>query len=307
MYDLVIIGGGPAGVGASVYASRKKLKTLLIADSFGGQSAVSEDIHNWIGTVSISGFDLAKNLEEHVRRYERDGDIEVWQDAVSRIVPIENGFSLETRDGKKASTTTVLVASGSRRRRLGVPGEDVFDGKGLAWCATCDAPLFKGRSVAIIGGGNAGLEAALSLDPYATKLYLLQRSGRLKGDAITQEKVKGLEKMTVIFNVQTVEIVGDIMVTGLLYIDGVTGEKKKLDVGGIFVEIGSVPNRDFLGDLVEYNQYGEIVVNHKTQASSLPGIWAAGDVSDVLYKQNNVSVGDAVKAVLNIFDYVKMK
>lgn len=306
MYDLVIIGGGPAGVAAGVYAARKKIKSLLIADSFGGQSLVSPDVQNWIGTKSVSGFELAQMLEGHLRNYEKDLDI--WDgDLVVKIDPLVGGgkgFAITTKKGKKAGAKAVLVASGSRRRRLGVPGEDKLDGKGLAWCATCDAPLFDGKVVAVIGGGNAGLEAALTLDPYAKKLYLLQRSDRLKGDAVTQEKVKSLKKMTVLLNSVTEEILGDQMLSGLRYKDVKTGKSKTLALEGVFVEIGSVPNNDFVKRLVKVNDYNEIIVDHKTQKTSADGIWAAGDVSDVLYKQNNVSMGDAVKAVLNIFDYL---
>ena len=164
--------------------------------------------------------------------------------------------------------------------------------------------MFKDKVVAIIGGGNAGLEAALTLDPYASKLYLIQRSDRLKGDAVTQDKVKGLKKMTVIFNALTQEILGDKFVSGLRYKDAKTGKEETLELGGVFVEIGSVPNVDFIKKLVDLDDWNEILVDHKTQQSSQPGIWAAGDVSDVLYKQNNISVGDAIKAVLNIFDYL---
>ena len=303
MYDLVIIGGGPAGVGAGVYAARKKIKTLLIAEEFGGQSMFSLEIRNWIGTKVLTGLELAKMLEEQLFDYK--DDIDVWKgDLVKKVAKKGKGFVITTKKGQKVETKTVLVCSGSRRRRLGVPGEDKLDGKGLAWCATCDAPMFKDKVVAIIGGGNAGLEAALTLDPYASKLYLIQRSDRLKGDAVTQEKVKGLKKMTVIFNALTQEILGDKFVSGLRYKDAKTGKEETLELGGVFVEIGSVPNVDFIKKLVDLDDWNEILVDHKTQQSSQPGIWAAGDVSDVLYKQNNISVGDAIKAVLNIFDYL---
>ena len=303
MYDLVIIGGGPAGVGAGVYAARKKIKTLLITEEFGGQSMFSLEIRNWIGTKVLTGLELANMLEEQLLDYK--DDIDVWKgDLVEKVAKKGKGFVITTKKGQKVETKTVLVCSGSRRRRLGVLGEDKLDGKGLAWCATCDAPMFKDKVVAIIGGGNAGLEAALTLDPYASKLYLIQRSDRLKGDAVTQEKVKGLKKMTVIFNALTQEILGDKFVSGLRYKDAKTGKEETLELGGVFVEIGSVPNVDFIKKLVDLDDWNEILVDHKTQQSSQPGIWAAGDVSDVLYKQNNISVGDAIKAVLNIFDYL---
>jgi alkyl hydroperoxide reductase subunit F len=303
MYDLVIIGGGPAGVGAGVYAARKKIKTLLITEEFGGQSLFSPEIRNWIGTNIMTGLELAKMLEEHLLDYK--DDIDVWKgDLVKKVTKKGKGFVITTKKGQKVEAKTILICSGSRRRRLGVPGEDRLDGKGLAWCATCDAPMFKDKVVAIVGGGNAGLEAALTLDAYASKLYLIQRSDRLKGDAVTQEKVMKLKKMTVIFNSLTQEILGDKFVSGLRYKDAKTGKEETLELGGVFVEIGSVPNIDFAKGLVSLTDWNEIVVDHKTQQSSQAGIWSAGDVSDVLYKQNNVSVGDAIKAILNIFDYL---
>lgn len=302
MYDLIIIGGGPAGAAAGVYAARKKIKTLLIAKEFGGQSLVSPDVQNWIGTKSISGLELAQNLEEHVRSQEGieivDGDL------VEGVVKSDSVFSIKTKEGKSFESKTVLVVSGSRRRRLGIPGEDKLDGKGVAWCATCDAPLFGGKTVAVIGAGNAGLEAVRDLFPYASKVYLINRSDKIKGDAVTFEEIKKNPKLEIIMMAETKEILGDKMVTGLKYLDAESGQEKELKLDGVFIEIGSIPNVEFLGDLVEKNQYNEIKVDHKTQQTSQPGVWAAGDVSDVLYKQNNISAGDAIKAVLNIHDYL---
>jgi thioredoxin reductase len=183
LYDLIIIGGGPGGVAAGIYAARKKMKTLVIAKEFGGQSLVSPDIQNWIGTKSISGLELAKNLEEHLRA---QPDIEILAgDIVKKVEKAGNNFKLETEGGKSFEAKTVLVTSGSRHRRLGIPGEDRLDGKGVAWCATCDAPLFSGKDVAIIGAGNSALEAVRDLSEYANKLYLLVRSEKIKGDPIT--------------------------------------------------------------------------------------------------------------------------
>lgn len=303
MHDLVIVGGGPAGIAAGVYAARKKIKTLLITSEFGGQSLVSPDVQNWIGTKSVSGFEFAKMLEGHLLNYK--DDIDIWDnDLVKKVSQAGKGFKVGTKKGRQVSAKTVLVCSGSSRRRLGIPGEDKLDGKGLAWCATCDAPLFNGKTVAIIGGGNAGLEAALTLNSYATKLYLLQRSGKLKGDPITQEKVLALKKMTVFFNALPQEVLGENFVTGLRYKDAKTGKEKTLELEGVFVEIGSVPNIDFVKHLVKTNKWNEILIDHRTQQTSVQGIWAAGDVSDVSYKQNNISAGDAIKALLNIFDYL---
>lgn len=316
MYELIIIGGGPGGVAAGVYAARKKIKTLLLTDSFGGQSLVSADIQNWIGTKSVSGFDFAKMLEEHLRAQE---DIEIIDDDTAIAVdPIRNqisngaektgvGFSVKTKAGKSFETKYLLIASGSNRRKLNVPGEKELDGKGVSYCSICDAPLFKNKIVAVIGGGNAGLEAVIDLFPYASKIYLLEYNDALKGDPVTQEKVSGHPKAEIITMAETVEILGTDMVTGLKYKDRKTGGMKELSLGGIFVEIGAIPNSEFMRGLVEMNAFGEIIADPKTQQTSVPGIWAVGDVSDVIYKQNNISAGDAVKAVLNIDEHLHKK
>ena len=301
MYELLIVGGGPGGVAAGVYAARKKIKTILVTDSFGGQSLTSDDIQNWVGMKSVSGFDLAKMLEEHLRAQE---DIEIADgDVVEKIERIPEGFRATTKGGRTIEAKYVLLASGSRRKRLGVPGEAALEGRGVVFCSTCDAPLFRDKAVAVVGGGNAGLEAVVDLFPYASKIYLVVRS-EMKGDPITQEKVKTNPKTEIITNALPQEIVGDTAVTGLRYKDSLSEEIKEISVQGVFVEIGSVPNSDFVKDLVQLNARGEVVVDHKTQKSSDPGIWAIGDVSDVLYKQNNISAGDAVKAVLNIYDSI---
>jgi len=309
MYELAILGGGPAGVAAGVYAARKKIKTILITDSFGGQSLVSADVQNWIGTKSVSGFDLGQMLEQHLRVQE---DIEIMDgDLVSKIEPAGTSFKLKTQQGKTIETKTVLLTTGSRRKRLGVPGEKEFEGRGVFYCSICDAPILKDKIVAVVGGGNAGLEAVIDLFPYASKIYLFHRGDALKGDPVTQEKVTSNLKVSVILNAQTQEILGSPpaggFVTGLKYKDSKIGEIKELKLDGVFVEIGIVPNSELVKDLVKLNDWGEILVDHKNQRTSVEGIWAAGDITDVLYKQNNISAGDAIKAVLNIYDYLKSR
>lgn len=307
MYELIIVGGGPAASSAAVYAGRKRVKTLLITESFGGQSIVSDEIENWIGSKVISGVDLAKGLEEHVRAQET---VEVVTfDKVVKVEKVNGGppeghFIITTEAGKTFESKTILLTSGSRRRRLGILGEDEFDGKGLVFCSTCDAPLFKDKDAMVIGGGNSALEAVVDLIPYAKKIYLLVRKDVMRGDELTQEKIKGNDKVGIIFKGVAKEVLGDKFVTGLKYEDLETNEEKELSVQGVFVEIGSIPNSDFVKDIVELNKGNEVIVDHKTQSSSQVGIWAAGDVSDVLYKQNNISAGDAVKALLNIYEFL---
>ncbi len=302
MLDLVIVGGGPASVAAGVYAARKKMKTLLITDSFGGQSLVSADVQNWIGDKHLTGLELAEKLEGHLRAQE---DIEISDgDLVNLIEKQEIGFKVSTKNSKFYETKTLLIASGSRRKRLNVIGEDKLDGKGVAYCSTCDAPLFKDKVVAVIGGGNAGLEAALDLASYASKIYILARGSALRGDPISEEKVRSNKKIEIIFNVAVEEILGENFVSGLKYKDLISGSSKELKLEGVFVEIGSIPNNDFVKGLVELNKTGEIIIDPRTQKSSADGIWAVGDVSNVVYKQNNIAAGDAIKAVLNIYEYL---
>ncbi|MBI5732727.1 FAD-dependent oxidoreductase [Candidatus Jorgensenbacteria bacterium] len=305
MYDLAIIGGGPAGVAGGVYAARKKMKTVLITDFFGGQSLVSADIQNWIGVVSISGFEWGKKLEEHLRAQE---SIDIMDsDLVSKVERMDGGWRLLTQSGKAIEAKTMLLTSGSRRRKLNVPGEKEFESRGVAYCSICDAPLFKDRAVVVAGGGNSGLEATIDLLPYATKIFLLHRGDVLKGDPVTQEKVVRNPKVQVILNVEIQEIIGSQIVTGLKYRDKISSDVRMLDVQGVFVEIGSVPNSDFVKEFVKLNDWGEVVVDHKTQRTSVEGIWAAGDITDVMYKQNNISMGDAVKATLNIYEYFRSR
>ncbi|MFH1193069.1 MAG: FAD-dependent oxidoreductase [Candidatus Jorgensenbacteria bacterium] len=304
-YDLIIIGGGPAGVAAGVYAARKKMKAALITDHIGGQSLVSAEVRNWIGTPAVSGLELGRRLEEHLRAQE---GIEIIDgDTAAKVVAAKGsrGFAVTTAGGRALEATALLIATGSRRRRLDVPGGQELEGKGVVYCSTCDAPLFGGKAVAVVGGGNAGLEAAADLLPYASRVYLIELYGSLKGDAVTLEKVRNNPSVEIILNAKVEAVVGEQLVRGLRYRPVAGGPPVEIPVDGVFVEIGIVPNSELVKEIVALNERGEIIVDPKTQATSVPGIWAAGDVSDCLYRQNNVSAGDAVKAVLNICDYIK--
>jgi len=305
MYDLIIIGGGPAGIAAGVYAGRKKMKSAIIADLFGGQSVVSADIQNFIGIQSIPGYELAEKMENQLRSI---SDIEVISpDRGEKIEKIEGGFRVTTKSGKVFETKTVLVAVGSIRRKLGIPGEKEFDGKGVAYCATCDAPMFQGKKVVVVGGGNAGLEAVHDLVAYASEIHLFVRGDAPKGDAVTLESISQSQKVKIHTNTEVREIFGTKFVEKLKYENVKTGEVGEMPVDGIFIEIGWIPNSGLVAGLADIDAHGEITVNHKTQQTSCEGIWAAGDVSDVMYKQNNISMGDAVKAVLNIQEYLRKK
>lgn len=310
LYDVIIVGGGPAGAAAAVYSARKKLKTLLITESFGGQSIVSDDIHNWIGEINISGFDLAKKLENHVRDYADTVDIKMPERVIQVYAVKDEGekktsdFEVKTDKDNIYQGKAIIICAGARRRKLGVPGEDRLVGRGVAYCSTCDAPLFSGKTVAVVGGGNAGLEAAVDLFPYATKVYLMHRGEALKGDPATQEDIRKNPKSEIILNAETQEILGENLVTGLKYKDAKTGEEKTLKVGGVFVEIGSVPNSEIVKNLVELDKWGQIVIDPKHASTSHSGIFAAGDITDDPYKQNNISAGDAVKAALAAYAYL---
>ncbi len=304
MNDLVIIGGGPAGVAAGVYAARKQLKTVLITKEWGGQSSVSTDIQNWIGTILISGEDLAKALKAHLEAY-KDGYVEVIDGTLAnKVEKKDGGFLVETDDGKSFESKTVLICAGADRRKLEVPGAKEFDQKGLTYCASCDGPLFSGQDMVVIGGGNAGFETAAQLLAYAKSVTLLHRGPQFKADPVTVEKVLKNPKMTAILNAETVEVKGDKFVNGLVYKDKESGENRELAVTGVFVEIGLVPNTSFVEGLLEMDKIKRIKVDGKNQQTSVPGIWAAGDCTDELYHQNNIAAGDAVKALEDIYNHL---
>ena len=311
MYDVIIVGAGPAGTAAAVYAARKKLKIMLIAESFGGQSIVSDDIQNWIGEPHISGFDLAKKFEAHVRNYSEAVEVKL-PEKVIKIRPVDCDestrpcdFEVETEKGEKFTAKTIILAAGASRRKLGVPGEAELAGKGVAYCSTCDAPLFYGKKVAVIGGGNAGLEAAEDLFPYADEVYIMEYGESLKADPATVEKIKRNPKLKeIILSAQTIEIIGEKFVNGIKYKNKETGEIKVLEVGGVFVEIGSVPNSEMVKGVLDLDKYGQVVIDSKHAVTSKAGIFAAGDITDDPYKQNNISAGDAVKAALAAYSYL---
>ncbi len=303
MYELIIIGGGPAGAAAGVYAARKKIKTLLITENFSGQSVVSDGIENWIGEIKIPGIELAKKLEAHARAQE---GIEIKTGKATAVKEVGTGFVVEAGQ-ENYQTKAVLIATGGRRRKLNVLGEERLTGRGVNYCTTCDAPLFKGKVVAVIGGGNSALEGVIDLFLYASKIYVLNFSSEFKADPVTQEEVKKSGLVTVIHNVETTEIIGENIVSGLKYKDRESNEIKEIEVDGVFIEIGSMPNSELVKNLVDINERGEIVVDHKIYTTSKPGIFAAGDVTDAVYKQNNIAAGDAVKAALSAYDYVLKK
>jgi alkyl hydroperoxide reductase subunit F len=303
-YDLVIIGAGPAGTAAAVYAARKQLKTLLVTTEFGGQSVVSETIFNWIGSKAISGSDLAKSFEEHIRDYE--GDIlKIHKGLVSDVSGEEGFFVVKTQEGDSFETKSVLVGTGSSRRKLTVPGADVFENKGVVYCASCDGPLFSGMDVVVVGGGNAGFESAAQLAAYCKSVTILHRSDAFKADKITIEKVLENDNVTALLNTQPTKVLGEAFVSGVEIKNRVTGESKELAAQGVFVEIGQIPNTTFIKDFVDTDDYNRILIDPWTQRTSKLGVWSAGDATNVRFHQNNISAGDAVKALEDIYLYLK--
>ena len=307
VYDLAIIGGGPAGVSGGVYASRKQLKTIFITKEWGGQSVVSPDIQNWIGTVSLSGNKLAEQLKEHLEAYKGDILEIVEGQCATRIEKKGDIFTITLDNDATYDAKTVLIAAGADRRKLNVPGADTFDQKGLTYCATCDGPMFTGKDVVVIGGGNAGFETAAQLLAYTKSVTLLHRGPAFKADPVTVKKVLSHQNMKSIMNAQTTEILGDKFVTGLVYKDVKTEETHTLETEGIFVEIGLVPATDFAADVVELDDYKRIVVDPANQKTNTTGIWAAGDSTNALYHQNNIAAGEAVTAIEDIYGYLHME
>lgn len=301
MIDIVIIGGGPAGVASAVYSARKQLTTALVVKEFGGQSVVSPEIFNWIGDKSISGTELAHKLKEHSKEYEGEYLTIHENEEVTSLEKSTEGFIVKTSAGTEISARTVLVASGSGRRKLEITGADTYEGKGVVYCASCDGPLFSGQDVAVIGGGNAGFESAAQLSAYCKSVSIIHRGPAYKADSITVEKVLEKENVVGFLNTDPIEIKGEQFVTGLVVRDKDAGEERTLAVAGIFVEIGQIPNNQFLGDVTDLDPYGRIIVDPRTQRANTEGIWAAGDITDGLYHQNNIAAGDAVKAIENIY------
>ena len=308
MLDLIIIGGGPAGVAAGVYAARKRLTTELITKEWGGQSVVSPEIQNWIGTISMTGNDFADALKKHLEAVKGE-DVSITAGAlVSKVEKTPDGFKIILDNDEVRQTRAVLIASGAHRRKLEVRGADTFEQKGLTYCASCDGPLFADQDVVVIGGGNAGFETAAQLLAYTKSVTLLHHGDAFsKADPVTVEKILAHPRMTALKNAEPTAIFGEKFVQGVRYRDKTTGEEKELAVTGVFVEIGLVPNTDFLGDLVKLDEYQRIKIDPWTQQTSEKGIWAAGDCTNVKYHQNNISAGDAVRALEDIYIHLRAK
>ncbi len=301
-YDILIVGGGPAGASAAVYSARKGLRTGIVSERFGGQVMDTLGIENFISVKATEGPKLVTALEEHVKEY--DVDIMNLQRAKSIQKNDENAlFEVELENGGKLKSKSVIVATGARWRELNVPGEKEFKGKGVAYCPHCDGPLFKGKHVAVIGGGNSGVEATIDLANIVGHVTLFEFAPELKADDILQKRLHSLSNVDVILNAQTMEVLGTDKVNSMIYLDRKTNEKKTIPLEGIFIQIGLLPNTDFVKNTVDLSKFGEIIIDSHGQ-SSLKGLFAAGDATTVPYKQIIIAMSEGAKASLGAFDYL---
>ncbi len=303
MYDIIIIGGGPAGITAGIYAARKKLNTLLISKEWGGQIIKAPDIQNWPGEKSISGPDLMRKMVDHLKTFE----LKVKEDR--EVIDLEKkGENFIVRDDKDGEyeTKTVIIATGKIPRSLNIPGEEEFKGKGISFCSTCDAPMFKNKEVAVVGGGNAGFDTAVDLTKYAKKIYILEFLEEMKGDSATKDKLEKTGKVEFYTNVAVKEIKGKQFVESLIYENRDTGEDKELEIQGIFIAIGMMPKAGFAEGLVEFNEIGEIKVDKHNSTKTL-GLFAAGDIGDVKYEQIVIAASQGAISALAAYDYLEKK
>jgi thioredoxin-disulfide reductase len=302
LYDLIIIGAGPAGLSAAIYAVRKKIKTLVLSQDIGGQIIKAHSVENYLGLPGVLGVELMEKFHEHTDKF----NIEIKDGIeVEKIEKIENGFKITTSK-EEFETKTIIMATGKKYRQLEVPGGKEFEGKGVTYCATCDAPLFKNKNVAVIGGGDAGQDTANQLSKYANKVYIINIADKLTGEnKQVQESLWKDEKIEIINTCYPMEIKGDKFVKEIVY--SCTGKTDKVDlpIDGVFVEMGSVPVSGLVKEMLKLNQSGEIIVDSKTNETSCPGIFAAGDVTDVPFKQMIVAAGEGAKAALSVYKYLK--
>lgn len=304
-YDLIIIGGGPAAMSAGVYAARRKMKTALIAKDFGGQLNEGYVIENYLGSFGTPGIDLAKKFTDHLNIFKKALDVKEGE-IVQQITNCPKKIKTVKTNKAEYQTKTIVVATGKTGKRLLVPGAEEFEGKGITYCATCDAPLFKDKIVAVVGAGDSGIDTVHQLLNYAQKIYWLNKYEEPKGTQKTlAEKLIGEEKVEYLPNCLPKEIKGDKFVKSLIYANVQNNQEKEVALEGIFVEIGAVPQVDFVNGCLKINQQGEVEINHQTCATSVPGIFAAGDVADTKFKQIIVATGQGAIAALSAAEYLK--
>ncbi len=305
IYDVVIIGAGPAGMTAGVYAARKKLKTLMLSRDIGGQAAWSSDIENYLGFSMITGADLVAKFEHHLENFKDDVELRIVQEGVTSIERDGKHFVV-TADGKHVSARAVIITGGKLPRKLGVKGEDAFLNRGVTYCAWCDGPIFAGKEIAIIGGGNAALDAAINVSKIVKHIYIVNLTPELTADPVMVDKVKDLHSVRIINNTEVVAIDGDKFVSSITIHEREHGTKKQLPVEGVFVEVGSLPATGYLKGTVRLNDGGEIVID-KYNMTNVEGIFAAGDITDVVEKQVIIAAGEGAKAAIQASQYLSRK
>ncbi|RFA34313.1 alkyl hydroperoxide reductase subunit F [Virgibacillus dokdonensis] len=298
-FDVLVVGGGPAGASSAIYAARKGIRTGIVAERFGGQVQDTLSIENFISVKRTEGPKLVANLEEHVNDY----NIDVMNSQRAKNLEKKDMFELELENGAVLKSKSVIISTGARWRNIGVPGEQEFKNNGVAYCPHCDGPLFEGKDVAVIGGGNSGIEAAIDLAGIVKHVTVLEFAPELKADEVLQKRLYSLPNVTVIKNAQTKEITGTDSVNGITYVDRETKEEKHIELQGVFVQIGLVPNTEWLDGTVERNRMGEILVDKQGQ-TNVPGLFAAGDCTDSAYNQIIISMGSGATAALGAFDYL---
>jgi thioredoxin-disulfide reductase len=298
MYDVIIVGAGPAGLTAGIYTSRRNLKTLILSRDLGGQVTTTPYVENYPGFESIEGFKLMQLFEKQVKGF----GVEIKYEEVIKIKPKKKTFIVETKKNKYESKT-VILAFGKTPRNLNVPGEKEFSGKGISYCATCDGPLFKNKVVAVIGGGNSALDAAIMLSEIAKKVYLIHRRDEFRGFEYLVEEVKKKKNVELVLSHVAVEFKGDKVLRSMIIESVKTKERKELKVNGVFIEIGSEVKTDFVKDLVKLDKNNHIIINNNCETSH-PGIFAAGDVTNTPFKQIVVAAGEGAKAGLNVYNYI---
>lgn len=300
-FDVLVVGGGPAGAAAAIYAARKGIRTGIVADRFGGQVLDTMSIENFISVTHTEGPKLARAMETHVRDY--DAEIMSGQQAV-KLERTSKGFKVELASGATLTSTSIILSTGARWRKMGVPGEEQYINKGVAFCPHCDGPLFKGKRIAVIGGGNSGVEAAIDLAGLVSHVTLLEFDKTLRADEVLQRKLKSLPNVTILTSAKTTEVTGDgKRVNGLVYEDRISGEKHSVALEGIFVQIGLVPNTEWLKGTLSLNDRGEIITDNHG-ATSVSGVFAAGDCTTAPYKQIVIAMGEGARSSLAAFDYL---
>lgn len=302
IYDLIIIGGGPAGITAGIYAARKQLKTLLLTKDFLGQVGKTGQVDNYLGFPEISGMKLMKEFEKHLNKFA----IKIKKgDKVTKVEKSGQNFLVKIGKGNEFLGKTIVIATGADPRPLEIPGEKEFIGRGVSYCGICDAPFFKDKSTAVIGGGNSGFETALDLVKYARRIFIFERSDKIQADEILREKVNKQGKIQIHLNKEMKEIEGKGKVQSLIYKDLKTKKTFQVPIEGVFIQIGSVPATGFLKGLCQFNKDDEIKIDFETCATSCPGIFAAGDVNDGKWKQIIIAAAEGCRAALAAHNYLR--